>query len=229
MMRFRTKPRIGFVLLLFGLSGFASYLLADGADIYQTECVECHTLDGEGAGLGPALYGIVDQPAAQVNGFSYSDALLKKAANGLIWDAATLDQFLSAPDTVVPGTKMSYGGLTDETARVSLIAWLKELKTRPADAADLNAPAPSPEVEKILALAADPDYGEYLAAECATCHGNNASGGVPPIKGLPRPYFVQSLLDYKNGVRDNSVMKLMAGNLGDDELAALAAYFAKAD
>lgn len=74
----------------------------------------------------------------------------------------------------------------------------------------------------------DPAYGEYLAGQCVTCHpaSGHASGGIPPIVGLPTDVFVEALLAYKTGERDNQVMRSVAGALGLEEIAALAAYFA---
>jgi cytochrome c len=78
----------------------------------------------------------------------------------------------------------------------------------------------------VLQMEGDPEYGEYLAGECVTCH--QASGhadGIPSIVGLPKDYFVTSLFEYLNNVRSNDVMKLRVANLSNEEIAALAAYF----
>ncbi|MCB1432976.1 MAG: cytochrome C, partial [Alphaproteobacteria bacterium] len=50
--------------------------------------------------------------------------------------------------------------------------------------------------------------------------------GIPPIAGLPRADFIRALLEYRTNIRLNEVMKLRALALGDEEIAALAAYFA---
>lgn len=213
--------------VLAGLLGPVSGLLADGADIFQRECAACHAMAVDAQPqVGPLLVGILDKPMAQDSSYEYSEALSNKAADRLIWDAATLNHFLLSPRDAIPGTKMGYAGLVDDADREALIAWLADAASVTAASSDASNSI-SPEVQRILSLTGDPDYGEYLGAECSTCHsGSAASGGVPRINGLPKHYFIQAMLDYKNGVRDNSVMKLMAGNLGDEELAALAAYFA---
>ena len=38
--------------------------------------------------------------------------------------------------------------------------------------------------------------------------------------------IVYALHEYKNKYRQNEVMQMMAGGLGDEEIAALASYFA---
>ena len=72
----------------------------------------------------------------------------------------------------------------------------------------------------------DPEYGEYLAGECVTCHQPSGhADGIPSIVGLPKDYFVRALFEYKTNVRSNEVMKLRVANLANEEIAALAAYF----
>lgn len=77
----------------------------------------------------------------------------------------------------------------------------------------------------ILAIDADPAYGEYLAGDCVTCHRAAGSAGIPPIAGLPADYLATALVEYRLGVRDNDVMVTRAAALGDEEIAALAAHF----
>ena len=77
------------------------------------------------------------------------------------------------------------------------------------------------------APAGDPVYGEYLSTQCVTCHHSGASqGSIPPIVGLPPSAFVDALLSYKNGERENQVMRNVTSTLGLEEISALAAYFA---
>jgi len=84
-----------------------------------------------------------------------------------------------------------------------------------------------PHVAKILALDGDVDYGEYLSGECVICHkAGEASGGVPNIHGTDQSMIISALLEYKNGVRPNTTMQQVTKSLGDDEMAALAKFFA---
>jgi len=79
---------------------------------------------------------------------------------------------------------------------------------------------------RVLSLDADPELGAYLGGECATCHQQaGATSGIPPIRALPVDYIVRALVEYRLGMRDNNVMKLMSVRLKDEEIAALAAYF----
>jgi cytochrome c len=75
--------------------------------------------------------------------------------------------------------------------------------------------------------AADSAFGQYLSSECVTCHrADGADKGIPSITGWPADQFVAVLKSYKAKDRDNAVMQTIAGRLGDDEMAALAAYYA---
>jgi cytochrome c553 len=72
----------------------------------------------------------------------------------------------------------------------------------------------------------DRAFGEYLAAECVTCHQLSGQfAGIPPIVGWPDESFVAIMNEYRRKQRDNPVMQTIAARLSDEEIAALAAYF----
>jgi cytochrome c len=74
---------------------------------------------------------------------------------------------------------------------------------------------------------ADSGLGAYLAGECVTCHRTDgANKGIPPIAGWPEASFVAALRAYKQKLRPNVVMQTIAARLRDDEMDALATYFA---
>jgi cytochrome c len=77
------------------------------------------------------------------------------------------------------------------------------------------------------ASAGDRELGQYLSAECVTCHHVSGvpSGGVPSITGWPEAQFVAVMTAYKNKERENPVMQTIAGRLAADDIAALATYF----
>ena len=79
-------------------------------------------------------------------------------------------------------------------------------------------------VDLVLSVEADRDYGEYLAGECMTCH-NGQDTNIPVIKGKERVYIVDALIEYKDLTRSNETMRSIAGSMGKDEIAALAAYY----
>lgn len=70
--------------------------------------------------------------------------------------------------------------------------------------------------------------GEYLSAECVTCHRLNGDyDGIPPIIGWPSEHFFAVMLEYRHKKRPNPVMQTVTSNLTDEEIGALAAYFAQ--
>jgi len=69
-------------------------------------------------------------------------------------------------------------------------------------------------------------YGAYLAGECTGCHlPSDAGTRIPRIHGLPAPYFVEALEEYRTGVRSNDAMQSAARSLDREQMLALAAYF----
>ncbi|MGJ8616692.1 MAG: c-type cytochrome [Sulfitobacter sp.] len=100
-------------------------LVAEGEKVFK-KCKACHQV-GERAKnrVGPILTGIVDAPAAAVDGFKYSNALQKAAEDGLIWTSPELAAFLAKPRGYLKGTKMSFAGLKKEEDLAAVIAYLK--------------------------------------------------------------------------------------------------------
>jgi len=77
--------------------------------------------------------------------------------------------------------------------------------------------------------AADPllEYGAYLAGDCVTCHrADGADKGIPPIVGWHPEAFVAMLMAFKTGERDHEAMVAVARSLDQEQIKALAAYFA---
>lgn len=205
-----------------------------GAAIYARECAACHQI-GEGARdrIGPHLNGVFGRRFGGLDGFGYSRPMKRMGNEGMAWDLPRLDAYVTNPRALVSGTRMSYRGLRDETARADLIAFIRENSDMP-----MNIPESAPTAIKsvpelppeVLAIEGDAEYGEYLAQECTTCHQRDGSAvGIPSIVGWPEEDFVVAMHAYKQRLRSNQAMQMMASRLADDEIAALAAYFATLD
>lgn len=87
-------------------------------------CRSCHALEDGVSGVGPHLYGIVDRPKGAVDGFRYSSAMA--AAEGT-WDVESLNAFLLAPASYMPGTSMNYRGMPRDNERADLIRFLQTI------------------------------------------------------------------------------------------------------
>ena len=95
----------------------------DGADLYDQECGDCHSLARPAKNKkGPSLIGILGKPAAGVPNFAYSPAL---QATKILWTTQMLDAYIKNPKAVVPGGgKMKYDGLADAAERAAIIEFL---------------------------------------------------------------------------------------------------------
>jgi cytochrome c len=89
------------------------------------QCMSCHTVEAGRNMIGPSLHGVVGRPAGSVAGYAYSPVL---KASGLTWNEATLDKWIEAPAKLVPGTKMTFAGMSDPAKRKQLIDWLATQK-----------------------------------------------------------------------------------------------------
>ncbi|HHY49104.1 MAG TPA: cytochrome c family protein [Alphaproteobacteria bacterium] len=98
--------------------------LAAGAAAYR-KCQACHQLgEGAGHGYGPALNGIVGRRAGSLAGFAYSLVMSEAGRNWLVWTPEALSDFLANPRDYLPGNRMTFIGLPDETERQNVIAYL---------------------------------------------------------------------------------------------------------
>ena len=73
---------------------------------------------------GPTLNGVMGRAAAAVEGFKYSKAFVAAAEGGLVWDEASMAEFLAKPKAYVPKTKMSFVGLKKDADIEAIIAYL---------------------------------------------------------------------------------------------------------
>jgi cytochrome c len=97
---------------------------AKGEKIY-VKCKTCHDIDKGVNKVGPSLKGLVGRKAAAVPDFKYSEAMIAKGAEGVVWDEATLTVYLPDPKAFVPKTKMVFAGLKKPEDIEDLIAFLK--------------------------------------------------------------------------------------------------------
>jgi cytochrome c len=219
------------LFFLFGLPNLGNAADLEAGKRLFDNCKACHEI-GEGAQhkVGPHLDGIFGRIAGSIEGFRFSSAMTEAGEDGLVWSAKTINDYIAKPRDFIPGNRMSFRGMAKPDDRENLIAWLESVSVAaPGSLAEqanlLDGPAKS-FTDIILEIEGDLDYGEYLAGECVTCHQQSGrADGIPSIVGLPKPYFIKSLMEYKTNIRSNEVMKLRVGNLANEEIAALAAYF----
>jgi cytochrome c len=195
------------------------------------KCSGCHQVGPEAENrIGPHLNRLFGRSAGSVEGFSYSKAFTRAGAKGLEWHLDTLDAFLARPKAMVPGTRMSFRGFDDPRDRADILAYLRGFSDSPANIPEADPTATPTDHDldpAILAIEGDAEYGAYLSGECTTCHqADGADTGIPSIVLWPEDDFVLAMHAYKSKRRAHPVMNMVAGRLGDEEIAALAAYFA---
>ncbi|NLS20568.1 cytochrome c family protein [Rhizobium sp. P40RR-XXII] len=107
------------------------------------KCQACHS--GEKGGpnkVGPDLWGIIDRPVAEHEGFAYSAGMKDFSKGGSEkWTYDHLYHFLAAPKKFVAGTAMGFAGLPKEEDRANVIAYLRTLADTQVPLPDPNAPA----------------------------------------------------------------------------------------
>jgi len=89
-------------------------------------CASCHAIEANSpARIGPNLHGVVGRKAGSLPGYAYSPAM---QAQNFVWTEAKLDQWLTRPSALVPGTAMAFEGLARPEDRAALIAYLSAKK-----------------------------------------------------------------------------------------------------
>ncbi len=127
----------------------------DGAAVFR-KCQACHSIEPGVNKLGPSLDNVFGRKAASMPSFHYSQAMEQSK---LTWDADSLDKFLTHPSDLVPGTRMTFGGLSQPADRAAVIQFLRGNAAQVAAAAAAATPtaAAAPATAKAEApAAADP-------------------------------------------------------------------------
>ena len=89
----------------------------------SVKCEQCHdTSSAKTIKIGPPLFGVVGRARASVAGFDYSAAMKAKGGS---WTYDELFKFIKSPGAYIPGTKMSFAGLSSAKDRINLIAFLR--------------------------------------------------------------------------------------------------------
>ena len=88
------------------------------------KCFPCHSI-GEGAKnkVGPEPNGLAGRHSGSAAGYSCSDA---NKNSGIVWSEATFKDYIKDPRAKIPGTKMIFPGIKNETEVGNLWAYLKQ-------------------------------------------------------------------------------------------------------
>jgi cytochrome c len=125
MFRPRTFAAVAFVLVAATTAAGAQD--ADAGKKVFAKCGVCHAVGDAKKPIGPTLNGLIGRTAGTEPDFAakYSKAMKDAGAGGLVWDEASIAEYIADPKTMVPGNKMAFAGLKVEKDRLDVIAYLK--------------------------------------------------------------------------------------------------------
>lgn len=112
-------------LIVIASSSLASAALAQDAAAGKTsfnKCLPCHAI-GEGAKnkVGPELNGLDGRKSGTAADYNYSEA---NKNSGITWNEAVFKEYIKDPKAKIPGTKMTFAGIKNETEINNLWAYV---------------------------------------------------------------------------------------------------------
>ena len=99
--------------------------ISNGERQFARKCSVCHTLRADGKKrAGPSLHKVFGREAGTLEGYVYSEALIKSK---IVWNENSISKlFEDGPDKVTPGTKMPIQKMKNKKDRLDLVLFLKE-------------------------------------------------------------------------------------------------------
>ena len=126
----------------------------DKGERVARRCVACHSFEQGGANkIGPNLWNIMGGKKAHLDNFNYSAAM---SGFGGEWNWETLNANLEKPQRYMPGTIMSFAGLSKAEDRAAVMTYLASLA---------SSPYPKPAVPETAAVSEEMPADEAETAE----------------------------------------------------------------
>ena len=96
---------------------------ANGERLYRA-CIACHSLETNRNMTGPSLAEVWNRKSGSLASFPRYSPALKSA--GIVWNDATLDEWIKDPQHFIPENTMTFPGMKDARQRADLLAFLKD-------------------------------------------------------------------------------------------------------
>jgi len=96
---------------------------ADNGGNLIKKCIACHSLNKNGPNkVGPHLWNIIGREKGSVSDYKYSAAMMAKGGK---WDYDSLFHMIHKPSAFMPGTKMSFAGISNPSDVADVIEYLR--------------------------------------------------------------------------------------------------------
>jgi cytochrome c2 len=182
---------------------------AKGEKVFK-KCQACHAVgDGAKNKVGPHLNDLFGRTAGEIDGYKYSNAMIKAGEDGLVWDMETTRTYLAKPKAMIKGTKMAFAGLRKDADLDNILAYLATYSEN-ADGGSEQSEAPSQDNGSQVAAA--PPATEPVAAAVS----NTRDGGV---FGLGRVALAEEVAAWDIDIRpDGQGLPEGSGTVADGEV-----------
>jgi cytochrome c len=110
---------VAMALAAAALPAYAAGDAVRGAELYESRCTGCHSLDANR--VGPKHRGVFGRKAGGVPDFRYSTNV---GNSTIVWDEATLERWLTNPQAFIAGARMGFR-VSEAADRADLIAFLR--------------------------------------------------------------------------------------------------------
>ena len=112
-------------LMILTVTATASSAMAQDAAAGKSsfnKCLACHAI-GENAKnkVGPELNGLDGRKSGTAAGYAYSDA---NKNSGITWGKDVFLEYIKDPKAKIPGTKMAFAGIKNETEANNIWAYI---------------------------------------------------------------------------------------------------------
>ena len=81
-----------------------------------------------------------------------------------------------------------------------------------------------------MAIAAPQATGEMMGNTCAGCHGTHgrlSDSAFVPLAGMKESTFIKAMTEFRSGARPATLMGHVARGYNDEQIKAMAEFFAK--